>query len=347
MTAEEIPEPRKRQGLVGHLAVAGMLAADAASGRLHHAWILAGPRGIGKATLAFRFARYLLAGQAGPLLAEVEPAALHLAAEHPVFRRVASGGHADLRVVEPAGARGEIRVDAIRDAFRFLRLTPGESAWRVLIVDGADSMNSNAQNAALKLLEEPPPNVLILLVTHRPSLLLPTVRSRCRTLRLVPLARVEFDEVLREVAPGLDAEACARLFAVSGGSPGAALELEQLGGRALSNAVDSLLDSLPEIDRQALDRIAAAVMENRDAAHFQAFGRVLAAGLAERLRTAGPDAAWLEVEAGVSRLLERSAALSLDRRQTVFEIFGRLSRVAAGKGQGRAIAFGFVMQRRG
>ena len=122
-------------------------------------------------------------------------------------------------------------------------------------------MNPNAQNAALKLLEEPPPNVLILLVAHRPSLLLPTVRSRCRMLRLAPLGRPEFDEVLRDVAPELDAEAYARLFTVSGGSPGAALELEQLGGRALQEAVDALLDSLPEIDRQALDRIAAAATE--------------------------------------------------------------------------------------
>ncbi len=334
MTAGEIPEPRKREGLVGHLAEARMLAADFSAGRLHHAWILAGPRGIGKATLAFRFARYVLAGQSGLFLEEVQPSPLHLAAEDPVFRRVASGGHADLRAVEPAGARGEIRVDAIRDAFRFLRLTPGESAWRVLIVDGADSMNPNAQNAALKLLEEPPPNVLILLVAHRPSLLLPTVRSRCRMLRLAPLDRPAFDEVLRETAPELDAEACARLFAVSGGSPGAALELEQLGGRALKEAVDALLDSLPEIDRKALDRITAAVTESRDAAHFQAFGRILAASLAQRLRAAGPDAAWLEAEAGVSRLLERGTALSLDRRQVVFEIFGRLAKMAGGRGQG-------------
>ena len=334
MTAWEIPEPRKREGLVGHLAAALMLAADFSAGRLHHAWILAGPRGIGKATLAFRFARYLLAGQSGFFLEEAQPSLLHLAADDPVFRRVASGGHADLRVVEAAGARGEIRVDAIRDAVRFLRLTPGESAWRVLVVDGADSMNPNAQNAALKLLEEPPPNVLILLVAHRPSLLLATVRSRCRMLRLAPLDRQEFDEVLRGIAPELDAEACARLFAGSGGSPGAALELEQLGGRALKEAVDALLDSLPDIDRQALDRIAAAVTESRDAAHFQAFGRILAGSLAERLRAAGPDAAWLEAEAGVSRLLERSTALSLDRRQAVFEIFGGLARIAAGRGQG-------------
>ena len=334
MTGGEAMEPRKRERLVGHLAAAGMLAADYAAGRLHHAWILAGPRGIGKATLAFRFARYLLAGQSGLLPEEAEAAPLHLPAGEPVFRRVASGGHADLRTVEPAGARGEIRVDAIRDAIRFLKLTPGESAWRVLIVDGADSMNPNAQNAALKVLEEPPLNVLILLITHRPSLLLPTVRSRCRLLRMVPLDRPDFDDVLSDIAPELDAEACARLFAVSGGSPGAAFELEQLGGRGIKQAVDALLESLPAIDRKALEALAAAVTENREPEHFQAFGRILAMSLAERLRAAGPDAAWLDAEAGVSRLLERCMALSLDRRQTVFEIFGRLARTAAGGGQG-------------
>ena len=334
MTAADTVEPRKREELVGHLAAARALSTDSASGRLHHAWILAGPRGIGKATLAFRFARYLLAGPSGFPLRDAEAAPLYLAPGNPVFRRVASGGHADLRTVEPAGARGEIRVDAIRDAARFLKLTPGESAWRVLVVDGADSMNPNAQNAALKVLEEPPNNTLILLVSHRPSLLLPTVRSRCRMLRMAPLDRPAFDEVLSGIAPELDAEACARLFAVSGGSPGAALELEQLGGRGINEAVDALLESLPAIDRKALETIAAAVTESREPAHFQAFGRILAASLAERLRNAGPDAVWLEAEAGVSRLLERCIALSLDRRQAVFEIFGRLARTAAGGGQG-------------
>ncbi len=334
MSMDDVPEPRKREMLVGHLAAAGRLAADFAAGRLHHAWLLAGPRGIGKATLAFRFARYVLAGQSGFLPEETQANPLHLAADDPVFRRVASGGHADLRVVEPAGARGEVRVDAVRAAVRFLRLTPGESMWRVLVVDGADAMNPNAQNAALKFLEEPPPNVLILLITHRPSLLLPTVRSRCRMLRLAPLDRPAFDEVIRDIAPGLDAQACARLFAISGGSPGAALELEQLGGREVKEAVDALLDSLPAIDRKALDNIAAIVIENREPGHFQAFGRILTASLAERLRAQGFDAAWLEAEAGISRLLERSAALSLDRRQTVFDIFGGLARMAAGRGQG-------------
>ncbi len=334
MTTGDPLEPRKREKLVGHLAAACALASNVAGDRLHHAWILAGPRGIGKATLAFRFIRYLLAGQSEFLPQEAEAGPLHLRADNPVFRRVASGGHADLRTVEPEGARGEIRVNAMRDAIRFLRLTPGESAWRGLIVDGADSMNPNAQNAALKVLEEPPPNAMILLVAHRPSLLLPTVRSRCRILRLAPLDRAAFDEVLADIVPELDAEARARLFAVSGGSPGAALGLEQLGGRALKGAVNALLDSLPDINRRALGDIVTAVTEAREPGYFQAFGRILMASLAERLRTGDPCAAWLETEADIARLLERSITLSLDRQQALFEIIGNLARAAAGKGQG-------------
>ncbi len=330
----DIPEPRHRDRLVGHGEAAARLQADAAGERLHHAWILSGPRGVGKATLAFRFARHLLAGRPSGLLADAETAPLHLDPADPVFRRVAAGGHADLRVLEPAGARGEIGVDAVRAAVRFLRLTPGEGAWRVLIVDGADAMNPNAQNAALKLLEEPPANVVILLVAHRAARLLATVRSRCRMLRLAPLGREEFDAVTGELAPELDEEARARLFALSAGSPGAALELAHLGGPALKEAVDGALDGLPALDRQAVEQVAELVAGSRDTAAFRSFGAILSASLALRLRTIAPARAWLDAEAEIAWLLERSIAVSLDRRQVVLNIFGALARAAAAEGRG-------------
>ncbi len=334
MSGEAPPEPRRQDRFVGHAAAVGILASAAASDRLHHAWMVAGPRGIGKATLAFRFARYLLAGEGRGFLAETEMPPLHVAADNPVFRRVAAGGHSDLRVLEPAGAGGEIGVNDVRAAIRFLRLTPGEGVWRVLIVDGADAMNPNAQNAILKLLEEPPPNVLILLVVHRPTLLLETVRSRCRMLRLAPLDRAAFDDVLRGIAPETDSEARGRLFAVSGGSPGAALELEQLDGPMFKEAIDTLFDNLPDLDRPVLERIAAAVTESREPARFEAFGRILMMSLAARLRTAGAGAAWLETEPRISRLLDRGVALSLDRRQVVGDIFQMLAQAAAGRRPG-------------
>jgi len=330
----EPPEPRRQDRFVGHPAAVRVLAAAAASDRLHHAWMIAGPRGIGKATLAFRFARYLLAAGDRRLPAQTETPPLYVAADNPVFRRVAAGGHSDLRVLKPTGAGGEIHIDNVRAATRFLRLTPGEGVWRVLIADGADAMNPNAQNAMLKFLEEPPANALILLVVHRPTRLLETVRSRCRMLRLAPLDRPAFDEALRGIAPEMDSGARDRLFAVCGGSPGAALELEQFGGQMLKEAIDTLLQSLPDLDRPALERIAAAVTESREPQRFEAFGRILTTSLGARLRTSGADAAWLETEPMILRLLDRGAALSLDRRQVVADIFRMLAQAAAGRRPG-------------
>src|SRR5205814_6509761 len=157
------------------------------AGRLPHAILLSGPRGIGKATFAFRLARFLLAGPEdlpAEMFGETEKGGLAIDSESGVFRRVASGGHADLLTVERAydprrrRMRGEIVVGDTREISAFLRLTPAEGGWRVVIVDGADEMNRNAANALLKILEEPPQRALLLLVAHSPGRLLPTIRSR-------------------------------------------------------------------------------------------------------------------------------------------------------------------------
>ncbi|MCY4407885.1 MAG: DNA polymerase III subunit delta', partial [Rhodospirillaceae bacterium] len=179
------PPPRENPHLVGHEPAAGALVEAWGSGRLAHAWLIAGPRGIGKATLAYRFARFVLAGKEG-----ID--GLTMAPEHPVFRRIAAGGHSDLAVIERGlGDRGRLRaeivVDDVRKANAFLSLTAGEGGWRVVIVDAADEMNRNAANALLKRLEEPPSRVLFLLVSHAPSRMPATLRSRCRLLSLAPL----------------------------------------------------------------------------------------------------------------------------------------------------------------
>src|SRR5271165_3045369 len=174
------PEPRANPLLLGHEAAEATLAAALHSGRLHHAWLLTGPAGIGKATLAFRFARRLLAGHGGE--------GLQLDSTHPVFRRVAVGAHADLLTVERAfdpkrkRQRTEIVVDDVRRIGGFLHLTPAEGGWRVVVVDGADELNRNAANALLKVLEEPPPRALLLLTAAAPGRLPATIRSRTRRL---------------------------------------------------------------------------------------------------------------------------------------------------------------------
>src|SRR6516165_11749449 len=188
-----VPASRANPDLVGHESAERELRRLVEAGRLPHAILLSGPRGIGKATLAFRFARFLLANGDDRTNAVAE-SGLAINPESGVFRRVAAGGHADLLPIERAydprrrRLRGEIVVEDAREITSFFRLTAAEEGWRIVIVDGAEEMNRSAANALLKVLEEPPRQALLLLVSHSPGRLLPTIRSRCRRFPLVPLA---------------------------------------------------------------------------------------------------------------------------------------------------------------
>ena len=183
MSVKKTPAlPRESETLIGHEAAEAAMY-DAISGRVPHAWMISGPAGIGKATLAYRFARYVLSGgsgeESGPGLFgdELPPstAALNVSRDDPVFAQIAAGSHADMMVVERGydekrkKMRGEIVVDDVRKIGSFLRLTPSLGGWRVVILDSADEMNRNAANAVLKLLEEPPRQALIILVSHTPG----------------------------------------------------------------------------------------------------------------------------------------------------------------------------------
>ncbi len=197
--------PVPNADLIGHeTAEATMLRAFAAR-RMPHAWLLTGPNGIGKATLAFRFARWILAGP------NRNAANLNLAADDPVLRMIDSGGHPDLRVLareinEKTGKlRSEIAVSQARAAVDFLRLTPALGGWRVVIVDAADDLSTEAANALLKAIEEPPPRALFLIVAHAISRVIPTVRSRCQRLLLNPVPDAAVIDILLN--------ACARIVA--------------------------------------------------------------------------------------------------------------------------------------
>src|SRR6266851_3709932 len=185
------PAPRANPDLVGHEGAERELRRLDEVGRLPHAILLSGPRGIGKATLAFRLARFLLAK--GVERAGLDENGLAIDPESGVFRRVAAGGHADLLTIERAydarrrRLRGEIVVEDAREITGFFRLTAAEEGWRVVVVDGAEEMNRSAANALLKVLEEPPRQALLLLVSHSPGRLLPTIRSRCRRFPLAAL----------------------------------------------------------------------------------------------------------------------------------------------------------------
>ena len=288
--------PRTNTALYGHEEAKAILLRDLAAGTLPHGIILGGPRGIGKATLAYRFARKLLAA---------DPAAIS---------RITAGSHTDLLVVEPRWdekkeefAR-EINVEQARSIAEFLSLTPGEGAWRVVIVDAADQLNINAANAILKILEEPPKQTVLLLVAHNPDLLLPTIRSRCRMLRLKPLDQQAFDEVLCHIAPDIEPLTGRALAPLSGFAPGLAITLHAADALEVYQKILSLAASLPALDTLALHGFASEISSGAVHANWQLFSRLMLC-LIERasLKAAGIDVE--PVSEAEAQALTRLAAL--------------------------------------
>lgn len=329
-----LPEPRANPELVGHEAAAATLEAAARSGRLHHAWLLAGPPGIGKATLAYRFARWLLAGLPPP---EPGQAPLHLPPGHPAFRRVAAAAHADMITLEPntgdKGRKEVLRVDDARDAIRFLAHTAAEGRWRVVVIDQAERADRpEVQNILLKTLEEPPARTVLLLATHQPDRLLPTIRSRCRRLDLFPLETAALDRLLARALPEMPEGERAALAAIAEGSPGQALALAEGEGLAMQAEVDRALAALPALEGRAVQAIAEAVAgRGRELDAFLTFMALLRRALAAAVRQAArggqppapawvaarPLADWAEAWERLGRLAGETERLNLDRRQAV------------------------------
>lgn len=348
-----VAPPAANPELIGHAEAERQLAAAVDSGRMPHAWLITGARGVGKATLAYRLARYVLAQTQDSLFAGQRSAgdgSLAMAEDHPVFRRVAAGSHPDLlvlkREVDPKTGRrrAEIVVDSARRLSGFLALTPAESAWRVAIVDSADEMNRNAANAVLKAVEEPPPKALILLISHVPGWLPATVRSRCRKLPLQPLSETQIQDFLTVHAGPLDAADRAGLARLADGSPGRALTLVEAGGLDLYRDMIGLLDSLPDLDTVALhqlcDRLARKGAEGAFTLFFELLvgwlGGLIGAGArggdlpgiadAERATAARLWAAagldrWLALWENIVDLSARADRINLDRKQVVLAAF--------------------------
>lgn len=355
--------PRENPDLRGHETAEAALLDAYLGGRLAHAWLISGPKGIGKATLAYRFARFVLA-RGGPeaggpdLLGDSTskespegiPGSLFVAPDHPVSRRVAAGGHADLATVErtvndKGKLRGEIVVADVRALGRFFGLTAGEGGWRVAVVDSADELNPSAANALLKILEEPPDRALLLLVSHNPGRLLATIRSRCRKLALQPLAEETVAALLRERIAELGEEDAAALAHLADGSPGRALALAAEGGLQLYRDMTELLETLPGLDAGRLHAfgqrlgkagaedafetasallrwwlarlIVAAAGGEAKTMRFTAEERALISRLAA---AAGLDR-WFEVWEKINRLLVRTGQANLDRKQVVLNVF--------------------------
>jgi DNA polymerase-3 subunit delta' len=315
--------PRANSEFLGHEGAVAALYGAAVSGRLHHAWLIGGQEGIGKATLAYRFARWLLAGE--------KTADLAVEASSPVFKRVAADTHADLLTIERRfdekrkKMQSEIVIDTVHEVGKFLRLTAGEGGWRVVVVDGAEDLNRNAANALLKLLEEPPKQAILLLVSHAPGRLLPTIRSRCRTLNLSPLAEADVAELLAAQAPGLSDADRSRISRLAEGSIGRALTLAAEDGVAMAALVDEALAAPVKPARAQAMADAAARSEDGYVVFISLLRTGLAAGARQKARAgahnlAGQVALWQDF----GRLERETALLNLDKRAAIIVALSQL-----------------------
>src|SRR5215217_6320380 len=259
------PHPREQAAFFGHGEAEAAFLDALSAGRLHHAWLIGGPEGIGKATLAYRVARFLLAyGGAVP----AGRATLAVDPQHPAARQVAARSHPDLAIVrrglrkDNKGYSQEIAVDHVRRALDLFASTAGQGGYRICIVDAADDLNPSSGNALLKVIEEPPPRSIFLVVSHAPQRLLPTIRSRCRKLLLRSLGEADLRAVIRSLgSPWAETaeDDIARAVALAEGSVRRAIEMLDEGKSAIVAGTSALLNELPRLDMKRVVQLAEKV----------------------------------------------------------------------------------------
>ncbi len=302
-------------------------------GRLHHAWLLCGPEGLGKATFAYRAARRLLGAAPDP-----SRGPLGARPDDPVSQLVSAQSHPDLlvleRLVEGGKTKKSISVDQARDLPEFFSKSPSQAAHRVAIIDAADDLNMNAANALLKVLEEPPERGILLLVTHAPGRLLATIRSRCRRLTFSPWADAAVAELV-ERQTNLPRDEAYRIAEMARGSPGSALDLATAANLEIDRLAQAWVSS-PAIDRAEQMSIADGFRGAEGQARFEALIDRLAAAVKARSLSGGADgAAWSDLWSRLTDLPERVAGINLDRADVLSGALADLARVKAQTGLGR------------
>ncbi|MFY2826006.1 DNA polymerase III subunit delta' [Ruegeria sp. MALMAid1280] len=354
------PHPRETQQLFGQNEAEQAFLSAYTSDRLHHGWLLTGPRGVGKATLAWRIARFLLAtppAEDGLFGAPPPPESLTIDPEHPVAHRILAGAEPGLAAItrslnDQGRLRNEIVVDDIRKLGKFFGLSSADGGRRIVIVDSADEMNVSAANALLKMLEEPPARTTLLLISHQPSRLLPTIRSRCRTLRLSPLGPEDMQAALTQTGAELPGQTD-HLAALAAGSVGDAVRLINLGGLEIYAELIAILGTLPRMDRQRALALAEAAAQRGAADRFELLLTLIDVALSRLALTGAtgtppaPEAApheaetlarlssspqqarqWAEVAATITARARHGQAVNLDPAALVLDTVFKIQETA-------------------
>lgn len=310
--------------VVGHTEQKAIFIDAWQSARLHHAWLLTGPKGIGKATFAHAAARMLLAGGNGIELEGISG--------HSAISLLAAGSHPDFRLVERTvndrgGLRAEIGVDQIRELQNLVATTATFGGWRIAIIDAADELNRSAANAFLKNLEEPPEKTIFFLISHNPSRLLPTIRSRCRALRFKPLTEPETVAVMRAEFAEADASEIATLAVLSQGSPGAALRFAGLDVDRLKQSLDRLADAGKAAGGRDCLVLSRSLAGKVSQLRYEAFVELVPTFIAAKARSregaslAHAIALWEKAHA----LAAEALPLAYDPQAVVYELAGLVS----------------------
>ncbi len=317
--------------IVGQDRAVGQFASAWATRKLHHAWLLAGPKGVGKASFAHAAARRVLAEAAGP---PFDLPSLETPDEHPMVRLVEAGSHPDMRRLErlvnekTGNLARNISVDQVRELGEFLTLTSALSPWRAVVIDTVDELEASGANALLNILEEPPANTLFFLVSHAPGRLLPTIRSRCRRLDFATLDDDAMTSILERQAE-LTAGERQRIIAMSGGSAGRALAFAELGLAKLEDAALAILRQGDPTNARRSE-LASELGKKAAADRYAAFLDLAPSLIAREARKldGGSRERALDAYARARELAAIAPRLSLDPGATVFQIGGILAEVA-------------------
>jgi DNA polymerase III subunit delta' len=337
---DALPHPRETAVLFGHADAERTLLDAYRSGRIPHAWLIGGESGIGKATLAYRMATFVLAHPDPASPAVQDATSLQVPADLPVARRVASQSHTDLltleRVINEKTGKlfSSIRVDDVRRTVKFFGSTAGEGGWRIAIVDSVEELEKAGENALLKVLEEPPPRSLLLLVSSAPGRVLPTIRSRCRALVLRPLSPQDVAKAAAHATGQDPDDADFRAAAeAAGGSVARALGLLDGPALELRQRIVGLLEKLPQVDQRALHALSDK-LGGVDVVPLQAFMETVNGWLSAELDRDPRDprrmARLAQVWDQVNTAGRDTETYNLDRRPLVFSVFGALAEAARG-----------------